>query len=445
MVSKHMYKAVQQPYANTSHPLTRFAQAPTKHKAPSFTGYFACPLKELHLQPTGEKANLVLATQLKKIGKSSGFRVVVQLAKKTFSSFSDIPFNKECNKLENAAKLLWGQDNKVFLERHNCDVLAENGVIRKKETGLVRKLADSLKVPYKKMSSYLDGGNFFIGKDHNGEKFALVGEDSIKLTAQKIAAKQLNLGAKYKETINAISREQLLIDYIEQNKTALTEQAKQAIAKDLNVSSEKVMFIRQPDFHIDLAIRPLKYPYVLVNDASLTTKFLDEYIKKSARGEEQQGKISRLISELNFFKGGPSSEYSSADETISQLKALGFKPIRVPGVINEIDNPFFKDICDLDVFTKGCLANFMNAIVHEKPDGKLVYITNKSPANSYGIDFNQMFESYAKKVAPNIDEIHFVAGPETEKENYVHRMLRFNSGGIHCMSAERPDFKRWNP
>lgn len=445
MVSKHMYKAVQQPYSNTMHTSTRFAQALTKQKVPGFTGYFACPLKELHLQPTGEKANLEVANQLKKIGQKSGFRVVVQLAKKTFSLFSDIPVTREGNNIENAAKLLWGQDNKVFLERHNCDMLAENGVIRKKETGLVRKLADAIKIPYRKMGSYLDGGNFFIGKDSNGEKFAIVGENSITLTAHNIAAMQLNINDTGRESLHNLSHNKEFMEYFEQNKKALTTKAKQSIAKDLDLKEDKVMFIRQPDFHIDLGIRPLKYPYVLVNDTSLTSRLLDEQMKDIKKCDDQHGKISRLITEMNFFKGGPTCEYASADETVNSLKALGFKPIRVPGVVNEIDNPFFKDICDLDIFTKGCLANFMNAIVHEKPDGKLVYITNKSPSNNYGVNFNKMFESYIEKVAPDVDEIHFVSGPDAKEENYIHRMLRFNNGGIHCMSAERPDFKRWTP
>jgi hypothetical protein len=116
---------------------------------------------------------------------------------------------------------------------------------------------------------------------------------------------------------------------------------------------------------------------------------------------------------------------------------LGLKIIPVPGIIEQ---------CDI---------NFMNAIVHQRPNGGLVYITNKSNDfnkygninlnNYYGVDFNEMFQKYLMQAAPFVKRVEFIEGSVdlTSNNNYISKCLRDESGGVHCMVTERPDFDRW--
>ena len=86
----------------------------------------------------------------------------------------------------------------------------------------------------------------------------------------------------------------------------------------------------------------------------------------------------------------------------------------------------------------------MNAVVHKKNDGSLVFITNKSGLNDiYGLskeisekidfDFEKMFiksvEPYIKK-----ENIYFVEGTD----NKIATLLETEGGGIHCLCNEIP-------
>lgn len=86
----------------------------------------------------------------------------------------------------------------------------------------------------------------------------------------------------------------------------------------------------------------------------------------------------------------------------------------------------------------------MNAIVHEKSDGELVYITNKSVLDEFcgitpevseklNFSFEKMFENCVKEyVKP--ENIHYISS-----DGYIPTLLeRDCHGGIHCLTAEVP-------
>ena len=86
--------------------------------------------------------------------------------------------------------------------------------------------------------------------------------------------------------------------------------------------------------------------------------------------------------------------------------------------------------------------NYINAIVHERPDKSLVYIAEKSRLdNEIGItpqiaekidfSFEKMFKSSLKNyIAP--EDIHFVGKDLIEKYD----------GGFHCLFVEIPQDNR---
>ncbi len=109
----------------------------------------------------------------------------------------------------------------------------------------------------------------------------------------------------------------------------------------------------------------------------------------------------------------------------------------------------------------------MNAIVHQKDNGKLVYITNdadisiedlyillnkKVPQKYKGCNkgfnqvldeaglynLNKLFERDLKKKARDIDEVYFISGGRNPNgSTVVRKYLGDNGGGIHCLQSEQ--------
>lgn len=90
--------------------------------------------------------------------------------------------------------------------------------------------------------------------------------------------------------------------------------------------------------------------------------------------------------------------------------------------------------------------NYINAIVHERPDKSLVYIAGKSrldnefeitPQIAEKIDFSfeKMFKSSLKNyIAP--EDIHFVG------KDFVSDLIEKYDGGFHCLFTEIPQNNR---
>ncbi len=249
----------------------------------------------------------------------------------------------------------------------------------------------------KSLPSYIEGGNTFIGKYDNGQKWMLIGE---------------------KET-----------DKIDDDK-------KKEISELLNIPAENIFGIKKPNFHLDMAIRPIGFPNILVNDPELAEKTLEEL-------DDGSDEYIQLKNIFNESKKEDCDRYASCDETCSELQSLGFNPIRVAG-------NFYDGI------------NFMNAIVNKHSDGKISYITNSSKC--YNHIFNKIqdkFEQEIKEKVQYLDKIYFVKGNENSfinqglkyissndprnrlKSNYLINSLRYLEGGLHCLTLEEPNFEKW--
>jgi len=334
-----------------------------------FKGYAACPIKELHVQPNYQKRFPSMISELnKKCGKY--FKIVVQMMDRATTDIGNLNF-KESNCVEGSTTFCWGQDNKLFFEDGSLGVLMEN----QKPDG-AKKLAKQLGLTSRLINLNIEGGNCFLGKKPNGENYALVGADAI-----------------YK------------------NKTT--------VAKSLNLKPENLYVISQPDFHIDMVVRPLTYPYVLVGDHKL--------IKKMTKGNSLNHNQNKQLEQLEQSRDETIKycNYTPVDTVIDELKKQGFKPIRVPGMVGRNK------------------ASFMNAIVHQEPNGDLIYITNKTHLDKkLGINCEKIFEQDLKAKVPEIKEVIFIDG-----EGLIQDSLAIgngeNGGGIHCMTSERPDFKKW--
>jgi hypothetical protein len=170
-------------------------------------------------------------------------------------------------------------------------------------------------------------------------------------------------------------------------------------------------------------VRPIGYPYILVNDEEKVEENIEKLnttnsIKNNAKmlAKKHRGHISRGGKEV------------SGKEIAKKLEAQGFKPILIGGLYS---------YC----------ANFMNAIIHKRNDGKLVYITNSAEnlgKSRLEEQLQKMFEKDLKEKVPDVEQVDFILGKNARLlgENHISNYL-ISDGGVHCMCAEEPDFDKW--
>ncbi len=233
--------------------------------------------------------------------------------------------------------------------------------------------------PKNRRSGVLVGGNTFIGKFPNGQKWLLTGEESKGVDIEKIS-------------------------------------------KTYKVKPENIHFIPQQNYHLDMFLRPVGYPYILVNDPKLVIK----NVEKLDGTEEEKEAFKKEIEEYyNFQK---LCDYATCDETVKTLETLGFKPIRIAG-------------------DYGPFANFMNSIVNQRKDGTLSFITNSTKCdNKLYSSIEKVFEEDLRKNVPNMENVYFISGRNefwTPDRNFIMGTLEYGGGGIHCMSLEEPEFSIW--
>lgn len=228
------------------------------------------------------------------------------------------------------------------------------------------------------------------------------------------------------------------------------------VLKDFDISEIKKMYnideitiLPQMDFHLDLFIRPLDNKKILLTDDNLSLEVLKKGYSKflnftSSLSEEEKKKyyiqnlcFQNLIRDCEFFQKENCNAKSEDVEKI--LTEKGFEVIKVPGRIYETGDYHKADFLYH-------LCNYMNANVIKNPEGKLVYITNKSsiddmlkltPEISKKIGFS-FEDEFIKSISDYVDKEHvyFING---DKDFIKEKMLYGYGGGIHCVCTEIPE------
>ena len=194
------------------------------------------------------------------------------------------------------------------------------------------------------------------------------------------------------------------------------QKAKQIIAEDLNLPIEKVAFIPQYDYHIDLNYRPLHNGDIAVPDYEESIKLLkvlnipelendtidtyDELTDKS-----YPNKKTMLIAKLEYINEKTKNIRQGAEQILSEK---GYNLVKIPAFVDDI--------------------NYLNGIAGTASDdsehaGESYYITNESPYP----ELNEAIKKYFYDA--KIDNIDFVP-----TQNYL-----LNDGGIDCLTLEQPD------
>ena len=251
-------------------------------------------------------------------------------------------------------------------------------------------------------------------------------------------------GGNYFLTKNPDGSEELLIGQSELKKLSVDE-LKQMFMTD------KVHIIPQADFHLDLFIRPLNDKKVLIADDQMMLGTLEQGFKKLEKliistPREQREQLRTPFMQLGTYFMGfkeilQKNPYAPMQEVEKTLINAGYKPIKVPGRLFEIEA--CSDETGKNYILKHC-HNYLNANAHINDKNELIYITNKSSLDDtlelspefkekFGFSFEQAFLDAVK---PHVDKVYFVSG----KNNVLSDSLLPNyNGGIHCMCMEIPE------
>ena len=294
------------------------------------------------------------------------------------------PFHHEMKEIANKEgvglvemndSLKWMQDNKILLQRGNKEILLNNGVVSYNVLNYFNRRGIESKNQY----GFVTGGNCFLGKNDKGERWVMAGA---------------------KQSFIIDSKEDLIADAYE-------------------VDKKNIILIPRQDYHLDMFLRPVGYPYVLVDDPELDIKNLRELNSDSPVIKKTIEYLEALIN---------SKSKPQCKDTIKALKDAGFVPIRIAGN-----------------YLKG--INFMNAIVNRHKDGTMTYITNSSLSEN-NKDFSKLqeiFEAELKAKVPDIKKVYFIKGKQENSlcDNEMMSHLEWQGGGIHCLCLEEPDFEAW--
>lgn len=389
-----------------------------------FKGYDAAPIRNLYMQGVPYENTYGIFNELKKIGKKENFDVFIHSDSQMHKSLKNVG-------MEEYEEDIWSQDNKILRpEADGTKVLSPK--LRVMESVLPIQFANLTGRKLEATETVFEGGNLFVGKKDDGEEYILTGSKNLFVSSMFEFLEEKGVESLDREALKEFSNfgkittkengdgDLIHIKEWHDKKEIYDKKAIETMADEFGVKKENIFIINQPNFHIDMNIRPIGYPYVLVNDPKIAIQNLKNVAQGKALAE-----ITQDYEELR------KNDYCEVETTIKELESYGFKPIRVGGVYASGE------------------VNFLNAIVNKHEDGTISYITNSSNCNKPGYSkLEKIFEKELKSKAPNIQNVYFVRGEKVgdKKLNIGNAMmeslLRAN-GGIHCMTMEEPDFSKY--
>ena len=165
--------------------------------------------------------------------------------------------------------------------------------------------------------TYIEGGNMLTGTRANGDPYAIIGMDSVALSARLLEA----------ELGRAVDDRELRLMF----------------AKDLGLEPEHVIYVEQPgEFHIDMSMSVMGPGQVIVNDAALAVASQAQWMRedhaaqKPADGDAdamaEWAMEGELVEELIAALGEHGGELAQAEaRTVADLEAAGLQVERIAG------------------------------------------------------------------------------------------------------------------
>lgn len=364
----------------------------------SFKGYDVMPLRGFYMQGIRKRGEKNIFNEMTEIAKKEDLDLYVN---------QDESIEKELSTQEEYDEFLsvWGQDNKAFVVNKNGKTILWNS-----KESMIRPdgLGDLSDYQIDRKTNMPRGGNYYIGYKGNGDKWLIINGASIY-------TKEAFDRFKDNPTIEHIKE---LFDVKEENIYPITD-----FANDT-----------------DEVIRPIGYPNVLVNDYHLSLKNLEKMKKKFPECYQTYNVLKEYLEQRIREEQEDLSCVPNADRLCNILKEYGFNPIRIGGRY------------DYDI-------NYMNALAFKNKKNGISYITNSTKDSYPELEYlEELFRKDLMKKVPEITDTYFVSGGRKEvkeavpglfdiiyqkglkQKNVIMDILSSRGGGIHCMTAEIPNF-----
>ena len=365
----------------------------------NFKGYDIIPLKALYMQGIRKDGEAKVCNEISDIAKKEGFNLLINQDCKKFTRMFTTPA------LYNVRLSLWGQDNKSFVMNGMGKCILWNTKESLMEPNCMGELSDYNMYAKKYLPR---GGNYYLGQKENGEKWILINGTSIVDDAN------------FDEYCDKPTRNH--------------------ICKFFDVKPENIFVIDDFVNDIDEIVRPIGFPYILVNDYKLSLKNLEKMKGKFPASNKLYNRLKHYIN-MQLYRETTSDIIPSCDKVCKILEKSGFRPIRIAGRFNE-------DI------------NYMNAIAFQNNRDKISYITNSTKYSYPELDYlEKLFEDDLRNKISRVSDVYFVSGGRRnpseesgkfhiflehglENRNNIMDILANKMGGVHCMCAEIPDFDK---
>jgi len=363
----------------------------------NFKGYDAIKLKGLYMQGFTKNNELGICRQMRKIAEKEHLDF--------FINQNNTAIKKDIEEGLTPASPYslpyWGQDRKTFLRND-----ADGDIIMFNYKDRPIQLPEELSAYTVHTRRILPrGGNYFIGYKPTDKKWMIISQNTV---ADCVLDSEENINMP-----EAISIENIKDVY--------------------GVEKENIYVTKFISWDLDMLIRPIGYPYVLINSA-------DETLKNIKKMHEKFPQSKEIYEKLLYFSKSYISPHQG-DELYECLENFGFKPIKIGGFYSE-------DIC------------FMNSVAFKNDNNKISFISNSTQYSCPELEYLQeLFEQDLREKVPEIENIYFVSGGKTAQPTFefdIRKLskTRFNDyhnnvimdflgerlGGIHCMTAEIPNF-----
>lgn len=321
-------------------------------------------------------------------------------------------------------------------------------------------LAKAQGSPLRTTRFYNEGGNMLVGSLPNGEPYAVIGRDGLIVstfqlealfaahpeqvpefapTREQAALAGLGLNQPF-ETLSAGQRS--LVDQTwqrlqasgeaYQNPAANRQRAlqflarlelsKDVFAKDLALPKQQLIFVAQPEFHIDMHLRPLAPGQILINDFEANDKLLAAALSKAPADSWEAHELESMRERNGRIQSVMEPVMRQIE---SQLKAGGLEVVRAPGVMQGLMHHPDPSLPPEDQVRR---VNFMNAIPATRPGShQQIYLTNYT-------SLAPLREAYADYLRQEhgIDTLYWIGiggGEQTKSPSELSLDLE---GGLDC-------------
>ena len=246
---------------------------------PQFSGWGACPIKTLSMEPWDTE----VVNQIQTIADREGIEVRYQTNNGTFDRASDIGVQEKVpSRLAGAFSSFghWGQDDKQFVWDGRTESILNSG-----NQEAVSNVAKNLGLQETGINSGIKFGDVYLMKFPDGKLYGLMGKNSLSAYTQ----------AEHDISLAVFSSD----DFQEEKLPKLNEESRQELKELFHV--QELFVISSPTDHLDKSIRPLKGNKLLLADYQLSIDLINEALKVSD-DETEKEKLQELLSGTAYWK-----------------------------------------------------------------------------------------------------------------------------------------------